>query len=105
MSTADIWVYDEVVGMNLRKINYVPGLYKIFDEILVNAADHKQRDPEMNVIKVEIDADKNQISVYNNGEGNKKILISVFTAMAKKLTKKKNFFRTFFFQEFLSKCT
>ena len=29
-----------------RQINFVPGLYKIFDEILVNAADNKQRDPK-----------------------------------------------------------
>jgi len=31
----------------LRNINYVPGLYKIFDEILVNAADNYQRDHSM----------------------------------------------------------
>ena len=37
-----------------RKISYVPGLYKIFDEILVNAADNKQRDPNMKYIKVNI---------------------------------------------------
>lgn len=41
--------------MVFREISYVPGLYKIFDEILVNAADNKQRDPKMNTIKVEID--------------------------------------------------
>jgi DNA topoisomerase-2 len=69
LSTADIWVYDDVVGMNKRKVNYVPGLYKIFDEILVNAADHKQRDPSMNIIKVEIDPENNLIQVYNNGDG------------------------------------
>lgn len=28
------------------EINFVPGLYKIFDEILVNACDNFQRDPE-----------------------------------------------------------
>ena len=28
-----------------------PGLYKIFDEIIVNAADNKQRDPTMTTIK------------------------------------------------------
>ena len=38
--------------MELRTITYVPGLYKIFDEILVNAADNKQRDSSMNLIKV-----------------------------------------------------
>lgn len=31
------------------------GLYKIFDEIIVNAADNKQRDPSMNRIEVTID--------------------------------------------------
>lgn len=29
-----MWVYDEDIGMNQREITYVPGLYKIFDEIL-----------------------------------------------------------------------
>lgn len=52
-----------------RSISYVPGLYKIFDEILVNAADNKQRDPKMDSVKVTIDVEKNLISVYNNGDG------------------------------------
>ncbi|RZC92734.1 hypothetical protein C5167_007797 [Papaver somniferum] len=33
--------------MVYRSVSYVPGLYKIFDEILVNAADNKQRDPKI----------------------------------------------------------
>ena len=37
-----------------REITYVPGFYKIFDEILVNAADNKQRDPKMDTIKIDI---------------------------------------------------
>jgi len=50
-----MWVYDEEQGKLVQKnITYVPGLYKIFDEILVNAADNKQRDSKMNVIKVDI---------------------------------------------------
>jgi len=50
------WIYDaEQDKIVLREISYVPGLYKIFDEILVNAADNKQRDPKMNLIKVTID--------------------------------------------------
>lgn len=50
-----MWVYDgEEEGMVLRNITYVPGLYKIFDEILVNAADNKQRDKNMDTIKIEI---------------------------------------------------
>lgn len=50
-----MWVYDsEENAMVQREITYVPGLYKIFDEILVNAADNKQRDPTMDTIKIEI---------------------------------------------------
>ncbi|CAO3644648.1 unnamed protein product [Mucor fragilis] len=52
-----------------KKIRYVPGLYKIIDEILVNAADNKIRDPSMNAIKVSIDRTANFISIYNNGSG------------------------------------
>ena len=33
----------------------VSGLYKIFDEILVNAADNKARDPKMDTLRVDID--------------------------------------------------
>ena len=47
----------------------MPGLYKIFDEIIVNAADNKQRDPSMNKIEVTIDANDNSIRVWNNGQG------------------------------------
>jgi DNA topoisomerase-2 len=53
-TTQQMWVYDEEVGMNLRDVSFVPGLYKIFDEILVNAADNKQRDRKMDTIKIEI---------------------------------------------------
>ncbi|KAI6196057.1 DNA topoisomerase 2 [Aphelenchoides besseyi] len=65
-----MWVYDSDEGKIVsRDISYVPGLYKIFDEILVNAADNKQRDPKMSLIKITIDKSKNEISVYNNGKG------------------------------------
>ena len=50
-----MWVYDtEQLKIVSREITYVPGLYKIFDEILVNAADNKQRDKKMDTIKIEI---------------------------------------------------
>nr|CAD7454987.1 unnamed protein product [Timema tahoe] len=65
-----MWVYDsEKAAMEQREITYVPGLYKIFDEILVNAADNKQRDPKMDCIQVEIDPENNSISIWNNGKG------------------------------------
>ncbi|KAI9145964.1 DNA topoisomerase [Paraphysoderma sedebokerense] len=63
-----MWIFENEKFV-LRNINYVPGLYKIFDEILVNAADNKIRDPSMNALKVTIDPEKNFISVYNNGRG------------------------------------
>lgn len=48
-----MWVMDGD-KMTQRTISYVPGLYKIFDEILVNAADNKARDPSMDLVKVDI---------------------------------------------------
>ncbi|TMS22147.1 DNA topoisomerase 2-alpha [Larimichthys crocea] len=67
--TQQMWVFDEDVGLNCRDVTFVPGLYKIFDEILVNAADNKQRDKSMSCIKVSIDVENNTISVWNNGKG------------------------------------
>ncbi|XP_033309875.1 DNA topoisomerase 2 isoform X2 [Bombus bifarius] len=68
--TEMMWIYDkEKESMVQKEIKYVPGLYKIFDEILVNAADNKQRDPKMDTIKIEIDPKNNVISVWNNGKG------------------------------------
>uniref|UniRef100_A0A3B3HJI1 DNA topoisomerase (ATP-hydrolyzing) n=1 Tax=Oryzias latipes TaxID=8090 RepID=A0A3B3HJI1_ORYLA len=67
--TQQMWVYDVDVGLNCRDVTFVPGLYKIFDEILVNAADNKQRDKSMSCIKVNIDVENNTISVWNNGKG------------------------------------
>ncbi|KAI3445041.1 hypothetical protein Pfo_001706 [Paulownia fortunei] len=66
--TQNLWVYENE-HMVQKSITFVPGLYKIFDEILVNAADNKQRDPKMDSVKVTIDVESNCISVYNNGDG------------------------------------
>ena len=65
-----MWVFNsDTSEMELRKVNFVPGLYKIFDEILVNAADNKQRDATMKQIKVVVDREKGEISVENDGRG------------------------------------
>ncbi|KXJ75497.1 hypothetical protein RP20_CCG011615 [Aedes albopictus] len=65
-----MWVYDsEAKKMVQREISYVPGLYKIFDEILVNAADNKQRDAKMSAIKIDINQETNTVSIWNNGQG------------------------------------
>ena len=64
-----LWVFDEEnEEIRNSKITYVPGLYKIFDEVLVNAADNYQRDHRMDTIKVTIDKNEGMISVYNNGK-------------------------------------
>ena len=71
--TEDVWVVDDVAEppcMVLRKLSWVPGLYKIFDEILVNAADNKVRDPKnQTLIAVDINEAEGRIRVWNNGEG------------------------------------
>ncbi|MCJ1477402.1 DNA topoisomerase 2 [Lambiella insularis] len=65
-----MWVYNtEMETMEMKEVSFVPGLYKIFDEILVNAADNKQRDKNMDEIKITVDREKGEISVYNNGRG------------------------------------
>ena len=66
--TEKMWVIDEKSGKMVNKeINYVPGLYKIFDEILVNAVDNITRDLRMDTIKVNITPKR--ITIYNNGKG------------------------------------
>jgi len=68
--TQPMWVLDRhSQRIVLKTITYVPGLFKIFDEIIVNAADNKQRDPSMDRIEVTIDQENNTISVWNNGHG------------------------------------
>uniref|UniRef100_A0A6C0CBD7 DNA topoisomerase (ATP-hydrolyzing) n=1 Tax=viral metagenome TaxID=1070528 RepID=A0A6C0CBD7_9ZZZZ len=70
-TTGHMWVYNKEGDSKMvyKEISYVPGLYKIFDEILVNAADQKTRCKMMNMIKVNIDKDSGKISVWNNGAG------------------------------------
>ncbi|CAK5279846.1 unnamed protein product [Mycena citricolor] len=68
--TQQMWTHDaETDRMVFREVTFVPGFFKIVDEILVNAADHKINDPKMDTLKVEIDVEENTISVYNNGHG------------------------------------
>lgn len=65
-----MWVYSkENEQMEFRTVNFVPGFYKIFDEILVNAADNKQRDASMTQMKITINRESGEISVENNGKG------------------------------------
>ncbi|KAL2817587.1 DNA topoisomerase [Aspergillus granulosus] len=69
-TTQEMWVYSsELDGMEFREVSYVPGLYKIFDEIVVNAADNKQNDESMDEIRVTYSRETGEISVWNNGKG------------------------------------
>ena len=64
------WVLDsDKTSMVYKEISFIPGLYKIFDEILVNAIDQTSVDPLVNKIGVTIDKENNTISVLNTGKG------------------------------------
>lgn len=64
----NLYVYDEAEDKIVRKDKHIVlGLYKIFDEILVNAADNTVRDKKCNRIEVNINKEIGEISVWNNG--------------------------------------
>ena len=74
------WVFDFDQRKLLKKdVRIIPGLYKIYDEILVNAIDHVTRlkmlkDQGADVqfvknIKVTIDKSSGTVSVFNDGDG------------------------------------
>ena len=78
--TVETWIYDDNSKTMIKKsIKYIGGLFKIFDEVLVNTFDHsirlkqqKQIDEETNLmknIKVEISKETGIIEVYNDGNG------------------------------------
>ena len=68
--SAEQWIFNDTTKcMEKKVVSIVPGLFKIFDEILVNAADNKIRDPTMKKIDVVINAEENIISVKNDGKG------------------------------------
>ncbi|KDE07461.1 hypothetical protein, variant [Microbotryum lychnidis-dioicae p1A1 Lamole] len=73
--TQQMWVFDpDTTGgtggtLVNRQTTFVPGLYKIFDEILVNAADNKAKNAEMSYIKVTINREDKKIVVENDGPG------------------------------------
>ena len=65
-----MWTFNpETEKMHKIQIEYVPGLLKIFDEILVNAGDNTKEDDLCDCIKVNINKQENEITVWNNGKG------------------------------------
>lgn len=78
IENTDMHIYDNDTNtIKLKHIHYVPALYKIFDEVLVNAVDHavrtitdktfssKQRVAE---ISVEINKEEGWVSISNDGK-------------------------------------
>lgn len=63
------WVFNES-KMQEREVQHVGGLFKIFDEILVNAVDQcVVPDSIVDKITVDVNVDEGYVSVYNTGSG------------------------------------
>ena len=56
-------MYVIIENLILQKIPIFLFIFQIFDEILVNAADNKQRDKKMDTIKIDIKPEENTIRV------------------------------------------
>ena len=67
-TTDDMYICGESGNIEKKKITYVPGLLKIFDELLVNSRDAGSNDKTCNTIKVNISNEDGSISVWNNGQ-------------------------------------
>ena len=61
----DVYGFLELI---IKEITIIPGFYKIFDEILVNAIDHSVRDPTVKKRSMSHNQETGEISeTYNNG--------------------------------------
>jgi DNA topoisomerase-2 len=66
--TSEQWILNEEKDKLFSKyVKWNPGIYKLFDEIVTNAADESQRNNLLKNIKISIT--NNTISVYNDGAG------------------------------------
>ena len=74
---AEMWVFDDATErIVLRRIRYIPGLYKLFDEGLVNCRDHMVRmlssteEGAHKVTTIQVSIDNNgMITMMNDGNG------------------------------------
>ncbi|CAK4156406.1 unnamed protein product [Aphanomyces euteiches] len=69
-----LWIWSEKEQCMVQQtLEFVPALYKIFDEILVNAVDNKVRDESMSRLEVDIQPGNKKkpprISIFNDGKG------------------------------------
>lgn len=64
----DMYIYDDKTNKIIKKQIMVPlGLYKIIDEIIVNARDQSDRTETCTTIKVNLNKETGEISVLNDG--------------------------------------
>lgn len=75
-NTIHTWYYNEDDHRMVEEdLTYIPGEYKLFDEIIVNSLDQYTRMKECKTehpvknIKITVDQSTGEISVYNDGEG------------------------------------
>jgi DNA topoisomerase-2 len=80
-SQLDTYIYNESSSHMMKKqITYVPGLFKIYDEIVVNALDHAMRLKDeskkgkkdvrpVKYIKISIEKETGYIEIENDGDG------------------------------------
>lgn len=73
-----LWVLDSENNKMVREtIKYIPALYKLFDEGLVNAIDHsirleilKKENKKVNLVSnIKVEINNKRISIYNDGDG------------------------------------
>ena len=76
LDRVNAWILNDSYTMDKKEIDYIPGLFKIFDEILVNVMDHMVRLKEQSehkrikhVKEVRVDISPNTITIMNDGEG------------------------------------
>ena len=61
--SGDQYLYDGE-KVTIEEVNYNPGFIKLFDEIVSNSVDEHRRNPKLNEIKVTINLDSNEISIW-----------------------------------------
>ena len=62
------WCYCNTSNrMVYKDVEYIPGLYKIFDEVVVNAIDQSTLDTSVDSISIDVDVESGFISVFNSG--------------------------------------
>lgn len=65
--TAIKWLMEDG-KMSQKEVTYNPGFLKIFDEIVTNSVDEsKRKGSKLSIVKVNINRDTNQISIWDNG--------------------------------------